>query len=80
MNNGIVPQEKCRSIKPAIYTGTAVPMKARAIKEKGIFPGLYMRSPWVDVDTGCECGRGIALPEIHARWCQVRNHRTAIQR
>lgn len=71
MDRNIVAPRCNRAVKPKVYAGTSVPMKAKTIVKNGIFFGLYIRPPWRDQEHNCDCGRGPSLPQMHARWCDV---------
>lgn len=72
MNSDMVAHAHRIPFKPSVYSGTSVPMKAKTIAKNGIFFGLYLRPPWLDMEHNCDCGRGSAISALHARWCESR--------
>lgn len=55
---------------PKNSQATSVVARAGTLAEKGIFPFLQARTPWMA--DGCDCGANSAKPVGHARWCEVR--------
>jgi len=58
-------------LKPGVYQGTSVMTPAQDIVDRGIFPSIHVRTPWID-EFGCDCGVGKAAPVLHASWCELR--------